>query len=177
MTFDEMRAALDTLTGLKFRPADYKTHWAGLKDMPLDALRRAVERAAKQCSEFPSPAELRTLADAAGPSLAVLEDRSVPLDVPQIVPAPFQSKPFKITREWKYYCDTCSDEGMESLWCGPIGPTRKPWQRLAECGRSGEHAGHEWVQPCACQATNPAVLHRRERDAKFAAQRSERKAG
>jgi hypothetical protein len=175
MTFDEMRAALDTLTGLKFRPVDYKTHWTGLKDMPIDALTRAVHRAARQCSEFPSPAELRTLADAAGSTPVVFEDRSEPLDVPQIVSAPFLSKPIPVTRAWRYYCEDCSDEGWESLWCGPIAVTRKPWQRLADCGRHTEHLPHEWVQRCACQASNPAVIQRKERDAKFAAQRSERK--
>ena len=62
VTFDEMRAALDTLTGLKFQPADYKTHWRGLQDMPIEALWMAVERAARECREFPSPVELRALA-------------------------------------------------------------------------------------------------------------------
>jgi hypothetical protein len=175
MTIEELEATLDPIVGLKFKPADYRTHWAGLKDMPVDALRRAVERAARQCNEFPSPVELRALADSASPMTTAREDRSVPLDVPQIVAAPFLSKPIAVTREWRYYCETCNDEGWESLWCGAPGPTRKPWQRLAPCGR-GEHLPHEWVQRCACQATNPAVQHRRERDAKFAAQRADRKA-
>lgn len=173
MTIEELESALDPLIGLKFKPADYRTHWAGLKDMPVDALRRAVERAVRQCVEFPTPAELRALADASAAPRPTY-DQSVELSVPQMIPAPIVGRTFAITREWKYYCDICSDEGWESLWCGAPGPTRKPWQPLEKCGEPCPYP-HEWVRRCQCVATNPAIQTRRERDAKFAAQRSERR--
>jgi hypothetical protein len=180
MTFDEMRAALDTLTGLKFRPADYKTHWAGLQDMPLEVLRAAVARAAKQCAEFPTPAELRGLADAS-PVPVQPFDQSVPLDTPVIIPpAPFGTKPHVITREWRYYCDICSDSGWDEFWCDgspavPGNRARQPWVPIAPCDRTKPHLPHSFVRACHCESTNIAIQARKQTSAKYAAQRSERK--
>lgn len=172
MTFDAMRQELDRLRGLRFRPADYQTHWEGLQEMPLSALAAAVGRAAKQCQDFPTPAELRALADAVGPSVVVLEDRSTPLAAPVVVTAPFLSKPITVAREWKYYDERCSDLGWMSYWCGDPA-SAKPWIEAVLCGRLVEHPPHEWVERCRCADSNPAVLHRRERDARYAANRGE----
>ena len=47
------------LSGLKFAPAEYDTHWEALQDMPNDAFETAVSVAQQVCEDFPSPAKLR----------------------------------------------------------------------------------------------------------------------
>ena len=174
MTFDMMRHELDRLRGLRFVPADYRTHWEGLRDVPLSALSAAVGLAAKQCQDFPTPAELRTLVDAGGTSVVALEDRSAPLAAPVVIEAPFLSKPITVAREWKYYCETCSDTGWEGAWCGDT-KRMKPWQSRWDCGRTHDHDPHEWVRKCLCFDTNAALVNKRASQAKYAAQRSDRR--
>ncbi len=170
MTYDEMATQLDGLSGLKFRPADYQTHWTGLQDLPADVLAGAVRRAARQCQDFPTPAELRALADAGGTVGPAVEDRSEPMDTPVVVASPFLKEPITVSRVWKYYCEDCQDSGVESLWCGDEA-LRKPWQPRSDCARPTAHGPHEWVVPCACVHRNPALVNKRAAQAKYATQR------
>ena len=174
MTFDAFAAQMARLEGLKFGPPNLHTHWEGLCDVDIDAIERAVTHAVKACEAYPSPAEIRRFAIETAPRVGMDEDRSVPLDEPKTVEAPWLSKPIAVTREWTYYDERCSDTGWESLWCGD--PAQKnPWQRLGRCERTEEHAPHEYVQHCACWDSNPAVLKKRERNSQQAAQRTSQK--
>jgi hypothetical protein len=68
-----------------------------------------------------------------------------------------------VSREWKYYDERCSDTGWASWWCGPPEDKRRaPWMELARCDRRGDHGPHEWVSRCACYASNPALVRRRD---------------
>lgn len=174
MTYQELGVELDQLAGLPFAPADYRTHWLGLQDLPRDVLAGAVQRAARVCERFPSPPELRALADQQRPVVSGSPDRPArELETPLVVDSPLLGKPIRVTREWSYVCDVCSDGGWESLWCGdPAG--RKPWQALGACGRTREHLPHEWVTPCVCRERNPEVQRQRQAQARYAEQRTAR---
>lgn len=177
-----MATQLDRLSGLKFAPRDYQTHWEGLQDMPVEALCGAVSRAARACEAFPSPAELREFADAilnrAQPRSHVQMETLGDEGVYQVtLPNPFGGDGLTITvdRHWKYYCERCSDQGQETLQCGsPVRP--KPWLDRLHCGRDYEHDPHEWARRCVCWSSNPAVLKRRESQTQYAAQKAERRA-
>jgi hypothetical protein len=186
MTFADFKREVDRLRGLPFAPADYQTHWLGLRDLPLDVLAFAVTRAARVCERFPTPAELRTLADTRPAAMTSAPDqRARPLDTPVVITPPFLSKPITLDREWRYYCEDCSDGGMVSLWCdradgsaaGLQKPhaTQKPWQIVEQCARVECPYPHEWVRECACIFTNPAIARKREAQARYAEQRQERR--
>lgn len=168
------------LSGLKFAPIDMETHWEALHDLPEDLLEAAVSKAQRESDEFPSPKMIRMFADAlrsrvipVGPEA----DRSAPADTREVtLPT---GKVLKFQREWKYYCDTCSDTGWQSFTCGRDEVTtphaqflRHPWNESAHCGKEAEHLPHSWSQECICVATNPAVRRKRERDVQMASQRA-----
>lgn len=179
MTFEELSGELDRLHGLPFPPADYQTHWAGLRGMPRAVLTAAVNAAARVCERFPAPAELRSLADAHRPPLALVERPTTALAEPVVIHPPFLSKPITIDREWSYYCEDCSDTGRWSVWCNKTPgseATRKPWVMVQACPTGANcFYPHEWVRECACWHTNPALIRKREEQAKYAAQRTERR--
>lgn len=50
------------LGGLKFAPQTLDTHWEALRDLGDDEFVAAVDRAQRECDEFPSPRQLRALA-------------------------------------------------------------------------------------------------------------------
>jgi hypothetical protein len=172
---------MDRLRGLRFVPASLATHWEALSGMPEAALEAAVTRAGRTRSEFPTPVELRQDADQVAPPAAALElDRSEPLPEPvelgavQVGGNEGALKLPPATRLWRYYCETCNDTGVQSLWCGAN--RRQPWLEIRECEayhcKAIKHGhleyGHEWMRPCVCAASNPAVRQKRERDAKYA---------
>ena len=175
--FDQQMARL---SGLRFAPAETDTHWEALQDVPGSVLEVAVGRAAKTRSEFPTPVELRQDADQVAHfarPVEPAEDRSTPLEQPFTITVPEVGKVVSITREWSYYCETCSDAGWESMWCGypavtlkngEIRTLAKPWQAQRICDRRGPHMPHEWVQKCACSDTNPALVRKRDAMQKFA---------
>lgn len=181
MTLDFFTAQMDRLSGLKFKPLNLVTHWEALQDVPDDVLEAAVTRAQKARDDFPTPLELRTDADAVAHYVAVLEppeDRAVALEVPFTVTVPEVGTVVSIQREWKYYCEGCSDSGWESVWCGertvpmkdaPPREIAKPWQVSIRCERRSEHGAHEWVRRCACWETNPALVRKRAAIQKYAA--------
>lgn len=70
-------------------------------------------------------------------------------------------------REWRYYCEDCNDLGMRTWWCGE--GRRQPWIEARICERRHAHGGHEWAEPCACRDTNPALVRKREAQARYAA--------
>jgi hypothetical protein len=159
------------LHGLKFTPADFDTHWEALRDLPDVVLAAAVTRAQKTRVEFPTPVELRQDADQVAhlvrPAVDA-EDRSTPLETPYAILYPHAAAVISVRSSWAYYCETCSDTGWESVWCGPFTPQRKPWQEPRTCDRRGEHGSHEWVRTCACVATNPTLIRKREAARKYA---------
>ena len=161
------------LGGLRFRPADLVTHWEGLRELPDAALEAAISRAIKTRVEFPTPYELRQDADqVAGQVRRVeveTEERAIPLPAPHVIPFPQAGKTIRVEAEWKYYCGACSDSGWESVWCGDItNPARHPWQDPRTCERRGAHGDHEWVRPCRCWESNPALIRKRENQRKYA---------
>jgi hypothetical protein len=177
MRFDEFEDEMGRLNGLRFKPADLRTHWEALNDVPLAMLRAAIGRAQKTRTEFPTPFELRQDADAVAHhvrgSTPVL-DRSVPLPEPVTIEMPQGVPPLRIDREWVHDCDVCSDSGMRSFWCGH--DRRQPWLVLERCERPQAHGSHEWVRRCECYETNATIRRRLENQAKYAASGAQRKA-
>lgn len=183
MTWDFFLAQMDRMEGLKFRPAELRTHWEALRDMPDVLLSAAVEKAQRESDEFPSPKMLRMYADQIRSRVIPLgpaPDRSTPTE-PKSVTLP-TGKVIPFDREWKYYCESCSDTGWRSWACVEAAVTRQPWLPKMACGREVDHAAHEWAEPCPCaekdaygQIKNPAVRRKRERDVQMAAQRNRAK--
>lgn len=183
MTYEQMGVCLDSLQGLKFPPVDYSTHWLALQHHDVDALRSAVTVAAKECESFPAPAELLSIMSRTAPRVGVDEDRSLPLESARVITA--GSLKIPVTREWRYYDDRCSDTGWAPWWCNGqhdldekhpliVGATsrRSEWMDVASCGRDYQHLPHDYVTPCACSESNPAVQKARERQAQQAATRT-----
>lgn len=166
------------MAGLRFMPADLETHWEGLRDLPLVALEGAVGRAVRSQSDFPTPAELRVYADAIGPQAGAGDvdepDRRVALDEPKTFTVPHVEHPLRVTHEWRYDCEVCSDLGMRTFWCGE--GRRQPWIVLERCERRGVHQGHEWVRRCECYDTNATVQRRIAGQAKYAASGAQKRA-
>ena len=169
-------AQMKRLLGLKFAPSNLTTHWEALSDIPDDLLAEAVTRAAKDCIDFPAPKELRSFADqvrARASAVAVEEDRGVELIAPVVLGTLPTGTVIKAKREWRYYCEDCSDSGWRSIWCGERfvmledGKTKRelamPWMESGHCGRRGEHGAHEFVAPCPCASSNPDIVRRKER--------------
>jgi hypothetical protein len=179
----DFNAQIKRLAGLRFSPATTDTHWDVLHHVEVDTFARAVSTAQRECSDFPSPAELLAIVARTGPRVGQLDDRGKPMDVPRIIMAgPLR---LAITREWTYYCERCSDTGFASWWCN--GSSRLPdddrqivgalvrraeWMESGKCDYDREHLPHEYVSPCACARSNPAVLKAKERAAQQAASRT-----
>lgn len=170
----EFKIQMARMIGLKFAPADMTTHWEALSDVPLDMLKVAIDRAQRECQEFPSPAVLRGFVDQerrrtpAEPE----PDRSAPLAQPKQITVPGSGTVIPVTRTWSYYCESCNDLGWLSLWCGER-TYAKPWMESADCGRYHAHGAHEWTKKCPCFDSNPDVQRRLERQ-RQTARRSEK---
>jgi hypothetical protein len=169
------KAQMNRLVGLKFPPADLHTHWEALRDMPEALLAAAVEKAQRGSDEFPSPKMLKMYADQLRSQVMPLpatEDRGTDLVEPLTATLPTgKVLPFK--REWKYYCEDCSDTGWKTWWCGPGQSIASPWASSSVCQRTNEHGPHEWVGRCACAGSNPAVKRKRESELQMATKRAE----
>lgn len=164
------REQMTRLMGLKFAPADLTTHWEALSDIPEPVLAAAVSRAQRSRVDFPTPIELRQDADAVkhhAQPVAPEEDRGVALERPFTIDVPEAGRVFSVSREWRYYCDTCSDAGWSSSWCGDR-TMAKPWHSSQHCGRRMEHMPHEWAHKCVCYDTNPALVRKRQAAATYA---------
>lgn len=176
MTRDGFDKQMARLFGLRFAPVDTETHWEALQDIPLVVLTAAITRAQKTRSDFPTPIELREDADVmAHVVIAPTEDRSVELAQPFTITVPNVGTVVSVTREWKYYCEICSDNGWAAFWCGDDGPGLKPWYGRGSCERRGAHGSHEWVKRCLCFESNPALVRQRERTQKYAEQKSQKR--
>lgn len=170
-------AQMKRLLGLKFAPADLTTHWEALQDIPDAILAEAVTAAAKDCIDFPAPKQIREFADrvrARAAAVSVEEDRGVDLPEPVEIGVIEQTGfVVKAKREWRYYCEDCSDSGWRSVWCGDrdrrdeqgrvVQTYANPWQESGHCGRHGEHGPHEFVVACPCASSNPDIIRRKER--------------
>lgn len=172
MTRPDFDRQMTRMLGLRFPPADMGTHWEGLADLPLDRLKDAVSLAIRTRVDFPTPAELRADADARrpqeGPPLPASEE--ILAEPVELGILPDGTRLPAATRLWRYYCETCSDTGWHSRWCGP-GASHHPWLvDRGDCGRYGEHGGHEWVTHCGCYDTNPKLVRERERNRSYAQQ-------
>jgi hypothetical protein len=157
------RAQMARMVGLRFVPQDLRTHWEGLSDIPEALLEAAVSEAQRKCHNFPTPWQVRTFADQARRVVCPVppdEDRTVPLPAPMVIGHLPTGRPIVALRTWRYYCEDCSDSGLRTYWCGPPEGGR-PWLTRLDCGRSFEHAAHEWVKACACAASNPDVQRRK----------------
>ena len=177
MTWTAFEAQMERLNGLKFKPPSLQTHWETLKGLPEALLAAAIDKAQVACDEFPAPATLLQYADQVRARVIPLpadEDRSVPLPAPIKATLP-TGLVIPFTREWKYYCEKCSDSGWKTWWCGDIDARRQPWVELGRCQRAKEHGAHEWVGECSCAEGNPAVHRRKENQVRMAAQRVEAK--
>ncbi len=159
---------MQRLGGLKFAPKDSITHWEALSDLTDDELSAAVARAARECEEFPSPKMLRAFVDDYRRDLPIPDEdlsREIPAE-PRTISTP-DGHEYTFTREWKYYCDQCSDTGRRSFWCGDGPSERMPWLTVARCHtvnceklRRGGYE-HEWVTGCGCADTNPDVQRKK----------------
>jgi hypothetical protein len=164
---EPFRHQLKRLKGLKFAPTDLTTHWEALQDVPLEMLTAAIDRAQRECEEFPSPAVLRGYVDqvrARTVAITPEPDRGVDLPAPVELGTLPTGTVLKAKREWRYYCEDCSDSGWRSCWCGDL-KHAAPWMERGHCGRHGEHGAHEFVVPCPCASSNPDILRRKERQA------------
>lgn len=171
MTRTLFDAQMGRLSGLRFVPADTETHWEALRQLPDVVLEAAVTRAQRTRVEFPTPVELRQDADQVAhhaQPVEPAEDRSKPLAQPFTITVPEVGTVVSVTREWRYYCDTCSDGGWDTVWCGEPGPTTKPWHQRVTCERRNVHSPHEWARRCVCYDTNPALVRRRAAAQKYA---------
>lgn len=166
-----MDAQLARLTLLRNAPESVEEYWAILAPVPEKVLAAGVAYALRTRAFFPAPVELLTDCDTARPRTYDEALELPPGDAFTAVirnPATGEAHSIEVYREWKYYCDDCSDTGRRSLWCGRADDAgRKPWHDVSPCGRRNEHGSHELVEPCACWHTNPALVRRRERDAKY----------
>jgi hypothetical protein len=172
MTRDVFEAHLSRLLALPFPPPHTEAHWESLRNVREDVFSAAVSEAAALYDAFPTPRQLLACVAAAERRRAELgpaPDQSAPLDEPVYFEVPNYGK-LKITREWKYFCEDCSDSGWRTYNCGAV--TRpKPDTIGVACERTIDHAPHEWVGRCACAESNPEVIRKRERMAAMAAQR------
>jgi hypothetical protein len=171
MTQVAFEQSMRRLTGLKFAPASMVTHFEALSDLGDVELDAAISRAARECDEFPSPKMLRAFVDEFRARAPVPDEdvtRETPSE-PRTITTP-DGTAYTFTREWKYFCDTCSDTGRRSYWCGDGPSERMPWLTVARCHtincdkiRRGMAYGHEWVDTCPCADTNPDVQRKKAR--------------
>lgn len=111
-----------------------QVYFAGLEDLPIDALELAAGYLAQTAQWFPKLAEWR---DAAKIQRA----------------ATLKALPPGREEHWKEECEVCSDSGWELRTCHPGTP--------ANCGRKNcqsEHAEHSYVTPCCCRPTNRTYM-------------------
>jgi hypothetical protein len=177
MTAQDFAAEMDRMIGLRFPPASYQTHLEGLAGIPADVLHKAVTHAIQTRREFPTPSELRQDCDTvhgrqeSAPLARGSEILAEPIPLGQLpdgTPLPPAGK------LWRYYCETCSDGGWESVWCG-VGSSPNPWVTVhVDCGRFGEHPPHEFTRRCACWHSNPELQRKRDQQRQYAAQRVEK---
>ena len=174
MTPDYFERQIERLRPLGAVSDEFKDgYWEALRDIPPRVFEAAIGYALKTRAWFPKPAELRADADHVAP-LAVL-DAPLPvqtreLEQPFTITIPEAGIVKSITREWVYYCDACSDTGWMSFWCGAPDARRQTWIVLGRCARPQAHGPHEYVQHCACWASNPALVRKREAMRKYAAE-------
>ena len=157
MTDAFFREQMSRLVGLGFVPGDM-----------------TVSRAGRTRVDFPTPLELREDADRAGVSSSPpTVDQMTQLAEPYTLIIPHTSTTVRVTKQWTYCCDHCSDSGWRSWWCGD-GEVNTIFHDEQACDRPQPHTGHEWVGPCACVSTNPALARKRDAQRQYAERRAAR---
>lgn len=168
MTYAAFTTTMDRLAGLKFRPTSLQTHWEALSDLADVEIVAAIERAQRECEDFPAPKMLRMFVDEYRRDLPVPDEdlsREIPAELRTITTPYGDTHTFN--REWKYFCEDCSDTGRRSYWCGDAPSARMPWLTVARCHtvncKKLQPSGyaHEWVDRCPCADTNPDVLRKK----------------
>ena len=172
MTREWMDAQLGRMSVLRSAPESTNEYWPIFAPLPERVIASGVAYAIRTRSFFPAPAELLRDCDTAKPPVP-----DVPVREPSgntftaTIRNPFGGADLVLTvdREWNYYCDACSDIGMRTFWSGSADDAgRKPWHDVSPCGRRSEHGTHEFAERCSCWDTNPALVRKREREAKYA---------
>lgn len=170
--FDQQMGRMSALRGF---PADTNGHFEVLAAVDTVLLDEAVGQALKTRSWFPTPAELLHDIDAIKPRQTWRAPVG-PVDASRVryetIVSKFGTLRIKVDRDWLYKCDRCTDTGQASWWCGPVNVRYAEWMEFSDCGRQGEHVGHEWVSRCACWASNPELIRKREMQAQYATQRA-----
>lgn len=163
MTKLAFKAHMDRLAGLKFAPTSLKTHYEALSDLSDAELGAAVDRAQRECEEFPAPKMLRAFVDDQRSRVAVPEQdqsRWETLKDARSVRLPDGTE-LKFTREWKCYCEDCGDTGLREFWCGSTPSKLHPWLPVVACERTRPHGEHSWAKACPCAETNPDVQRKK----------------
>jgi hypothetical protein len=74
----------------------------------------------------------------------------------------------KPARDWRYYCEDCSDSGWLTFYCLGVDDElgekryRRPWVLTRLCGEHRAHVGHEFADRCPCASSNPDVQRKLE---------------
>lgn len=159
-------AQMRRLLGLKFAPASMDTHWEALQHVEEPVIDAALTEGVREWGEFPSPQQILGVAERIRGRVIRIPDedpsRETVLEQPIAYQVPHVATPLPVTREWRYYCEDCSDCGWRSVWCGPL-TDAKPWQESGHCGKRGEHPPHEFVVMCPCASSNPDIRRKQER--------------
>ena len=163
---------LGRMVVLRNMPMDSSEYWPVFAQIPEAIVMRGINHAIKSRTFFPTPAELLIDCDTARARTPEPEpDRPHGDGFTATIRNPFGGKNIsvQVDREWKHYCDHCSDTGHRTRWCGAFtDPNRKPWVDVGACAWKREHGTHEWAERCVCWDTNPALLRRRDREATYA---------
>ena len=173
MTRDDMDRALGRMVSLRNMPGETDGYWTVLQRIPDRLLEMAVDHALRTRTWFPTPAEVLTDCDAVRTRAREPEPEQPMVDLAdaeiRTITNPFDGRVVKIrvVRDWKYYCDDCDDTGQKLWWCGDRATCRWPWVESSNCGKRSGHAPHDFMQRCSCWYSNPALITKRARDAKY----------
>lgn len=165
MTRDLFDAQMGRLIVLKGWPDSVEEYFPALTDIPDDVFTPAIDHALRTRMWFPTPAEVRADCDAVVrlkpvPALMAPQFEEIPGGRTVTFPNPFGGTglTLRISREWRYDCDTCADTGWAERHCGNSG---------THCGRRGEHGPHAFVEKCGCIDWNPTIRRHRDAGAKY----------
>jgi hypothetical protein len=167
MTRAHFDAQIGRLIVLKGWPDSVEEYFPALNDVPDQVFSRACDHALKTRTWFPVPAELRADCDVVRPRTQAANPapsyRDLQTATTMEIANPFGGPAItvKVVRDWRHDCETCSDTGWASRFCGPTDDA-KDGQQVGRCGLKHEHRSHEWVETCSCLDWNPTIRRRKE---------------
>jgi hypothetical protein len=163
MTRTHFDTQMGRLIVLKGWPDSIDEYFPALEDVPEVVITAAIAHALRTRMWFPTPAEVRADCDAVvrlkpAPTSMTPQFEDIPGGRTVTFPNPFGGAglTLRISREWRYDCDTCGDTGWASRRCPDT-----------QCGRRIEHGPHEFVERCACIDWNPTIRRHRDAGAKY----------